>query len=127
MAELDIAHAKVRLDDYTVVYRGETNPLNWVEIEYLWFVHGERALSDIVVVDTIEAENMEVLENLRLKYGAKDVSKAFPGQRPRLPMKAPDEFRKGYKPKKKRAAPAPKQSAEEALSDIMAAEQTAAE
>lgn len=123
MPKMNIAHAKVTLDDYTVVSRGETNPLNWAEVELLWFQHGERAVSDIVVVDTVEANNAEVLEELRIKYGAKAIAKAFPGQRPRLPLLAPDEYKRAAKnPKPRTSKAAAKVPVDEALADIVASE-----
>ena len=92
MSKLDICTCTIRLDDRTTVVRGITNPMNYVEVEMSLFQFGERAISDLNVIGYREKDNSEVLENLRIKYGAQLVAKAFPGQRPRLPMEAPDDI-----------------------------------
>ena len=99
MPKLDICTCKVAINEKTVVYRGENNPLNYAEVELLRFQVGERAISDLVVIRTEDRTNQEVLEGLRLKYGSRQVGEAFPGTRPRLPMEAPaDEPRLNAEP-----------------------------
>lgn len=91
MAKLDLCTCLVDLNEYTTVARGEGNPLNYAEVELLRFTVGERAIRDLKVLKTVEATNQEVLEGLRLRYGKRQVSEAFPGTRPRLPMEAPSD------------------------------------
>jgi len=105
MPNLDICTCKVAINEKTVVYRGENNPLNYAEVELLRFTLGERAISDLVVIRTEDRTNQDVLQALRLKYGNRQVGEAFPGTRPRLPMEAPaDEPRLNEEPKVSAAA-----------------------
>lgn len=114
MAKLSMCHAMIKVDEYTIIARGETNPINYAEVEMCLFQLGERAVTDLVVVDEIDAENSEVLTDLRLKYGNGAVQKAFPGVRPRLPMQAPSDVpniddvpEPAKKPRKSRAKSKP--------------------
>ena len=93
MSKLDICTCVIKLDDRTTVVRGEANPMTYAEVEMSFFQFGERAVQDIEVIGYRERDNSTVLEDLRLKYGTKLVANAFPGQRPRLPMEAPDDIK----------------------------------
>lgn len=91
MPKLDICTALVQLNEYTVISRSETKPLNYAEVELLRFTLGERAIMDLKVIETVETTNQDVLDRLRERYGKDTVAEAFPGTRPRLPMEAPDD------------------------------------
>lgn len=92
MSKLDICHCTIVRDKYTTIVRGETNPMNYAEVEMARFMFGDNAVKDVKVVGFREKTNQEVLEDLRVTYGVKEVAKAFPGTRPRLPMEAPDDI-----------------------------------
>lgn len=87
----DICVAMIQLNEYTVVARGENNPIGYAEIEVLRFTLGERAVSDVEVIRVEETTNADVLEALRLKFGKDTINEAFPGTRPRLPLEAPGD------------------------------------
>jgi hypothetical protein len=93
MSEMDICTCMIQLagDSRTIVHRDRHNPLTYPEVNLMMFMHGDRYVTDIKVIDTIETDNSTELENLRVKYG-KQAEEAFPGQRPRLPLKAPDDI-----------------------------------
>jgi hypothetical protein len=107
MSKLDICTAMVQLNRFTTVYRGPTNPINYAEIEMLRFELGDRAVTDVQVIDVEDRDNAEVLESLRLKFGNDKVREAFPGSKPRLPMEAPSDVPRyigGEAPRNKRKA-----------------------
>jgi hypothetical protein len=91
MAKHDLCTANIRTNEYTVIHRSPENPIGYAEVEYMRFVLGEEAITDLVVVATEETTNNDVLQALRLKFGASRLAEAFPGTRPRLPLEAPDD------------------------------------
>jgi hypothetical protein len=91
MQKQDLCTANIQINEYTVVHRPPEDPVSYAEIEYLRFVLGENAITDIVVVKSEETTNNDVLQTLRLKFGASRFGEAFPGTRPRLPLEAPGD------------------------------------
>jgi hypothetical protein len=91
MQKQDLCTANIRINEYTVVHRSPENPVSYAEIEYLRFVLGENAITDLVVVRSEETTNNDVLQALRLKFTPGRVAEAFPGTRPRLPLEAPGD------------------------------------
>jgi hypothetical protein len=93
MSKMDICTCAITLsgDGRTVVVRGPTNPMTYPEVNLMMFTHGDRYVSDIKVIKTVDTDNATELQNLRIKYG-KAMKEAFPGQRPRLPLEAPDDI-----------------------------------
>jgi hypothetical protein len=110
----DLCSANIKLNEYTVIHRPPEDPMSYAEIEYLRFVLGEDAITDIVVVRSDEATNTEVLETLRLKFGPSKFAEAFPGTKPRLPLEAPNDVPRmtAARPAKGKAKPAPEPVAE---------------
>ncbi len=93
MSKMDICTCKITLggDGRQVVFRGPTNPITYPEVNLRMYMHGDRYVEDIKVIKTVETTNQAELENLRVKYGD-SARAAFPGQRPRLPLEAPDDI-----------------------------------
>lgn len=93
MSKMDICTCKITLngDSRQVIYRGPTNPMTYPEVNLMMFLHGDRYVTDIKVIKTVETDNQSELHNLRVKYGDA-THEAFPGQRPRLPLEAPDDI-----------------------------------
>lgn len=91
MQKQDLCTANIRINEYTVIHRPPEDPVPYAEIEYLRFVLGEDAITEIVVVRSEETTNNDVLQALRLKFGASRLAEAFPGTRPRLPLEAPGD------------------------------------
>lgn len=99
MSKMDICTCMVTLagDARTVVARGVTNPMSYPEVDIMRFIHGDRAVNDVKVIKTVQTTNANELASIRLKYGAQ-AKEAFPGQRPRLPLEAPDDVERAYLP-----------------------------
>ena len=93
-------------DGRQVIFRGPTNPMTYPEVNLMMFVHGDRYVNDIKVIGTRETTNSEELQDLRIKYG-KSAHEAFPGQRPRLPLQAPDDIPRDIEPEFDPLASAP--------------------
>ena len=93
MPKMDICTCMITLagDARQKIYRGPTNPMSYPEVNLMMFMHGDRYVEDIKVIQTVETTNQAELENIRVKYGAV-AREAFPGQRPRLPLEAPDDI-----------------------------------
>lgn len=91
MPKQDLCSANIKINEYTVVHRSPENPIGYAEVEYLRFVLGENAITELVVVKVEETTNNDVLQALRLKFTPSRVAEAFPGTRPRLPLEAPDD------------------------------------
>ncbi len=90
--EVDIAHGFVELDERTKIHRHGRTAMRWPEVELLMYQLGDRALTELEIVDTTTMDPDQVLEDLRVKYGEDAVGKAFPGMRPRLPLQAPHDI-----------------------------------
>jgi hypothetical protein len=89
MQKHDLCTANFAINEYTTVHRSPEAPVSYAEIEYMRFVLGEDAVTDVEVVRTEETTTSAVHEALSLKFGKSKVAEAFPGTRPRLPLQAP--------------------------------------
>ena len=91
--KVDICTCMIQLagDARTIVARGPGNPLSYPAVNLMMHMHGERYITDVKVIDSVDRTNAEELENLRVKYGSAAVGEAFPGRAPRLPFIAPDD------------------------------------
>lgn len=97
MQKMDICTCKITLggDNRQVVFRGPTRPMTYPEVDLMRYMHGDRFVTDVVVIKTVETTNSAELEALRTKYG-KTAREAFPGTRPRLPLEAPADVPRDY-------------------------------
>jgi hypothetical protein len=72
-------------DEGQIVHRTQDNPITYPEMLVLTYLHGENAVSDAYALGSIERENMDELERLRVTYGKLAITDVFPGIKPRLP------------------------------------------
>lgn len=91
MSKVDVCTATIKRDKYTTIVRGENTPMTYPQVEMMRFMFGDNAVTGVKVIGFREMTNQEALENLRIEYGSREVAKAFPGTRPRLPLEAPDD------------------------------------
>lgn len=91
MSKVDVCTATIKRDKFTTIVRGENNPMTYTQVEMMRAIFGDNAVTDVTVIGFREKTNQEVLEDIRIEYGAAQVAKSFPGTRPRLPLEAPDD------------------------------------
>lgn len=91
MSEISICTCNVALagDIKNTVTRGPTRPVTWPEVEVLQYIHGDDAVTDIVVIDKGDTTILDEYERLTLRYGKQVTATLFPGKRPAMQLKAP--------------------------------------
>jgi hypothetical protein len=91
-------------DKRTTVAKTGRTLISYPEVEILLTAHGERSISDLKVVKTIDADHDEEVRRLKMIYKNSMFQKVYPGARVRLPMTAPDDVPRSYEnPAKKKA------------------------
>lgn len=105
MPKMSMCTCTIRVgnDVRTIIHRGETRPVTWPETEVLQAVHGENAVSDIVVFGTEESTNVKEKHRLELLYGTKVCDELFPGKRPAVELEAPAGIARKKTPRKAKA------------------------
>ena len=111
--KMDMCSAMVALhgDKRTIVARGKNNPLSYPEIELIITAHGDRSVTDVKVIQTVDADHDAEIQRLKYKYKNQAFQNCYPGARPRLPMTAPDDIPRAYEVPEKKPAKADSETA----------------